>query len=292
MTRMRHWYVNKMTAGFTADYYHNHVTRHSFCGHFSWTCSEHMTTPKCNESEKKWKKVKKSDILSKIEQNWAGFSRTPNTYFSIASNFEQNWAKLSKICQTHQYFFVLFWAILSKIEQNWARFAEPSPILFLVLRAVLSKIEQNWARFAEHSPILFLVVRAVLSTIEQVWAGTYDKDVPWFNLLKYWNISILLMIKRNLTHERTHSHKFLQINNHTQTVLHVSICSIFTPIHIPTIWWNWFNWRNWGTWQIWRWWGWWPWWRWWKKTRWWPGPQSMVWCLKFSGGINNSTWQL
>ena len=187
----------------------------------------------------KWKKVKKSDILSKIEQNWAG-----------------------------------------------------PPIHTLVLRAILSKIEQNWARFAEHSPILFLVVRAVLSTIEQVWAGTYDKDVPWFNLLKYWNISILLMIKRNLTHERTHSHKFLQINNHTQTVLHVSICSIFTPIHIPTIWWNWFNWRNWGTWQIWRWWGWWPWWRWWKKTRWWPGPQSMVWCLKFSGGINNSTWQL
>jgi len=41
------------------------------------------------------------------------------------------------------------------------------------------------------------------------------------------------MIKRNLTHERTHSHKFLQINNHTQTVLHVSICSIFTPITSP-----------------------------------------------------------
>ena len=77
---------------------------------------------------KKWKKVKQSDIFSKIEQNWAGFARAPihilvfwailskieqdlpgptNTFFSIAGHFEQFWAKLSRIYRDlqYQYFF-------------------------------------------------------------------------------------------------------------------------------------------------------------------------------------------
>ena len=146
-----HWStVNKLTAG-RQNHSHSGLPQPSdviiFCFSFTFimTCSEQMTTVK-------WQKSEKSDILSKIEQNWSGFARAP----------------------IH---ILVFWAILSKIGQFWAKLSRiyrDLPILFLVLQAILSNSEQNWANLSRiywGLPILFLVLRAILSKIEQDLTG-------------------------------------------------------------------------------------------------------------------------
>ena len=93
-----------------AKSYSQRVTTTKWRHHFLFFFHFHHDMFGTNDDSKvtkKWNKVKKSDILSKIEQNWAGFARAPIhilVFWAILSNFEQNWA------------------ILSKIEQNWAGF--------------------------------------------------------------------------------------------------------------------------------------------------------------------------
>ena len=132
-----------------AKSYSQRVTTTKWRHHFLFFFHFHHDMFGTNDDSKVTKKWKKSDILSKIEQNWAGFARAPIhilVFWAILSNLEQFWAQLSKIEQDLPGPTNTFFSIAGHFEQFWAKLSRiyrELPILFLVLRAILSKIEQD-----------------------------------------------------------------------------------------------------------------------------------------------------